>query len=410
MIKVIFFFGINLFITKTFCASYDTLPKGINMFVIKHVETSDIKSRYGANSLEDDLSIKENFNSGRLENINGAINTYFSELKKISKDAYDQFSLGEFQANASVKLEAQGIGFARGVTEQLTFFGNLPFYHINSNVVFNQTKNSNLAAISSTLKKITTTSTLGSYVKQLTLQLPETNEGILQSLVVNYYGYQALGKWEKDAFGDAELGIIYRLTNFKDAGAALSLGVVLPTGSMDNPDSLQDVSTGDGQYDVFIEPVTGISFFNNLMAFDLKTRLTYQLPSRKILRITTDPNFPLTKNKETLNEKLGNKIDVTAGVTYNPTLWLNFNASILFSETAKSAYSASDLKVKEILEKNTFSSNQWERISLGLSTVEMYKSRKMDIPFEVNLSAQKLVNAKNTPNYKRYDLDFRFYF
>lgn len=410
MIKLLFFFGINLFITKTFCAIYETLPKGINMFVLKHVETSDIKSKYGANHREEFLSIKENLNSARLENINGAINTYFSELKKISKEAYDKFSLGEFQAKADIKIKVQGIGIARGITDQLTFFGNIPFYHIKSNVIFNQNKRSNLDEVSSSIKDVGVSSSLSNYIKQLTLQLPETNERLMQSLIMNYYGYQALGKWEKDTIGDAELGILYRLNDSKDSGTGISLGVVLPTGSIDNPDSLQDISTGDGQYDIFIEPVMGVSLFNNLIGIDLKTRLTYQFSKNKTIRTTTDPDFPLTRNKDIISEKLGNKIDASASITYNTTSWLNFNATIILNETGASTYKTTDLKVKEILEKNSTTSNRWERLGVGFSSLELYKSKKMDIPFEINLSAQKLISAKNSPNYKRYDLDFRFYF
>ncbi|MBC7539531.1 MAG: hypothetical protein H7281_11970 [Bacteriovorax sp.] len=410
MKKEILFIGLSLCATSSFAASYDTLPKGIDMLVMKQVMTSKIESKYDSNNQADSLALKENFSSNKLENISGALKTYFQELKAISPDAYNQFSLGEFSAEAYAQVSAQGLGLARGMTDHFTVYGSLPIYHIKTSVSFHQTQKSNLAAVQAAVQNAPTNTATSTFVRQLTLQLPETNEQLLQSLVVNYYGYKPLGTWEKDALGDAEIGGIYRLTDFYDKGFAIAGGVVLPTGDADDPDSLQDVSTGDGQYDVFVESMAGVSYFDNALQFDLKTRFTYQFATKKVLRTTDDPDMPLSKNKELMSEKLGNKIDSTLSVTYNTTPWLNFNSSFIFSETGASHYGASDPRVKSVLELNTMSTNQWARVGIGFSSVELYKVKKMDIPCELNLSAQKLLNAKNAANYERFDLDFRLYF
>lgn len=401
---------LSLQATSSFGTCYDTLPKGIDMFVLKQVMTSKIESKYDASNNDNSLALKENFTSGKLENISSALKTYFNELKAISPDAYNQFSLGEFKADAYAQVNAQGLALGHGVTDHLTVYGSLPIYHIKTNVTFTQSQKSNLAAIQAAVLNAPTNTALSTFVRQLTLQLPETNEGLLQSLIVNYYGYKPLGSWEKDALGDAELGAIYRFTDFSDKGFALALGTVLPTGEPADPDNLQAVATGDGQFDAFVESMSGISFFDNFLQLDLKTRFTYQFASKKVMRTISDPNVPLSKTKETMDEKLGNKIDSTFMVTVNPTMYLNFNSAILYSETGASQYGASDPNVKAVLEQNTNSSNYWARIGVGFSSVDLYKIKKMDIPFEVNLSAQKLLNAKNSADYERFDLDFRLYF
>ncbi|MGZ3787178.1 MAG: hypothetical protein ACXVLQ_01575 [Bacteriovorax sp.] len=401
---------LGLLATTCFGASYDTLPKGVNMFVFKQVMTSKIESKYDADHHTDALTLRENFTSSKLENISSALKTYFEELKAISPEAYNQFSLGEFKADAWAQVKAQGLALAHGLTDRLTVYGSLPIYHAKTNVTFKQSQKSNLAAIQAAVLNAPTNSAVSTFVRQLTLQLPETNEQLLQSLVVNYYGYKALGSWEKDALGDAELGTIYRFTDFSDKGFSMALGTVLPTGDSDDPDSLQDISTGDGQYDAFAESMAGMSFFDSVLQFDLKMRFTYQFASKKTMRTTDDPDVPLSKYKETMTEKLGNKIDSTFTVTLNPTPWLNFNSSFIYSETGASHYGASDPRVKSTLEKDTFSSSRWGRVGLGFSSVELYKMKKMDIPCEVNLSAQRLLNAKNAANYERFDLDLRLYF
>lgn len=96
--------------------------------------------------------------------------------------------------------------------------------------------------------------------------------------------------------------------------------------------------------------------------------------------------------------------------TVNVNTWFNINTSFIYNETAAATYYASNPSIKSTLEKNTYSSNQWARLGIGFSSVELYKTKKMDIPFEVNLSGQKLLNAKNSANYQRFDFDVRLYF
>jgi hypothetical protein len=395
---------------KVLSASYDTLPMGVNTFVFKQVATSKIESKYNANNNNESLLINETFSTSNLSNISDAINSYFEELKKISPDAYNAFSLGEFEAKASATVNAQGIGLGRGITDRFTVFGSLPIYHLKTNVNFYQKNSSNLNQVKNALINSNPTTAIGTFVKQLTLQLPDSNEELLQSVLVNYYNYKPLGTWEKDALGDAEIGFIYRLTNQANMGSALSMGLVLPTGSVDDPDSLQDVSTGDGQTDVFIESMNGIGLFNNTILFDIKGKYTYQFEGEKRVRLYNDPDVPLSKESTTVREKLGNKIETTSSITFNANQWLSFSGSYIYSSIGKSSYKLNDEKIKKALEANTDTIGEWAKVSVGLSTIELYKSKKFEMPLEVIFSGQKLINAKNTADYNRFDIDFKMYF
>ncbi len=392
-------------------ASYDTLPKHVNTLVFKQVIASKIQSEFNETGENETLNLKEEFTSSRLEDISSVIKTYFEELRAISPDAYKNFSLGEFSANVAADVNAQGIGYGFGITDRLTVYGSLPIYHIQTEIKFRQTKASNLASVQATIRNASPDSALGKFVKDLTLQLPNTNEELLQSLVTNYYGYKPIGKWEKDALGDAEIGFIYRLTDFSDRGVAVSAGAVLPTGSADDPDSLQDVSTGDGQYDGFVEVASGISFLDSSLQFDVKGRYTYQFESQKEVRWIEDANLPLAKTKRTVNQKLGDKIDASLTATYYPTYWMNLSSSYMMGSTGQTNYyDITDPDVKKALEADTSSSSQWLKIGIGFSTVEAYKRKKFDVPVDIGISAQRLLNAKNTASYDRIDLDFRLYF
>lgn len=394
-----------------FGASYDTLPKFVNTFVFKQVMASKIESKYGADNKQETLDLKEEFTSSRLEDVSSVIKSYFNNLKALSPEAYDNFSLGEFKADVEANVTAQGFGYGFGFTDRLTVYGSLPVYHIKTDIKFSQSKTGNLAEVQASVRKTDTDSAIGKFVRDLTLQLPNTNAELLQSLVVNYYNYEPIGTWEKDALGDAELGFIYRLTDFYDKGMAISMGAVLPTGEVDNPDSLQDVSTGDGQYDAFFESMAGVSFLEKTFEFDIKGRYTYQFAGKKEVRWIEDADVPLARNKKTVQQKLGNKIDAQATFTLNPAHWINFNTSYIMSKTESTKYlDVNDAKVKTALESETDSESRWIRVGMGFSTIEAYKRKKFDLPFDIGVSAQRLLNAKNSVNYDRFDLDLKLYF
>ena len=377
---------------------------------MKEVGTTKIESRYGADKSTSDYKLSEEFNTAKLENLSDAINNYFKQLQALSPDAYNQFSLGEFRGQAYAEVQAQGYGLGYGVSDRLTILASVPVYHIKTDVQFTQTKKSNLAGVKSSIANASTSSAAGNFIKDLTMALPETNEELLQSFLVNFYGYKPLGHFERDAFGDAELGAIYRLTNFYDKGQAIAIGTILPTGKISDPDSLQDVATGDGHYGAYIESLSGISFFDKILSFDFKVRYTYEFDTKKNLRMITDADVPLSHDKSVVNEKLGNKIDTTITATVSPTYWYNVFTSVIINKVGSTKYDIADPSIKSAMEARTNSFSEWGKIGLNFSTIELYKRKKFSMPFDLGVSYQRILSAQNSPDFARVDVDFRFYF
>jgi hypothetical protein len=157
--------------------------------------------------------------------------------------------------------------------------------------------------------------------------------------------------------------------------------------------------------------MAGVSFFDNILQIDVKGRYTYQFAGNKEVRWVEDSELPLARTKRSVNQKLGNKIDTALTLTVVPTIWMNLHGALLMSSTSKTTYyDITDKNVRTALEKNTDSNSRWARVGMGFSTVEAYKRKRFDLPLDIGISAQKLLNAKNTPSYERYDVDFKLYF
>lgn len=390
--------------------NYQTLPQGRSTLGYKYVVTETITHKLDDTGNRESYSIKENIDSTQLETINTLFSTYFETLKSLSPEAYNAFSFGEYSVHAEGNVKAQGIGMGHGFTNKLTGYFALPLYQASSSVNLKQTKFSNMQAVKDAIQGTNPTDPTEILFKQFTEQVPEASGEVLQSLVTNYYGYKPLGNWRKTSPGDLEIGFIYNIVNESVYGTAFGFGAVLPTGTPDDPDSLQDISSGDGQTDLFIENFSGVSLVEGIVDLDLRSRYVHQLKNEKYMRLPDNENFPLSYNKGFVDEKLGDKME--GELTLTTTLFDSFSQSIgvLYSKKMASRYETEDLKAKQILEKNTEEQSTWLKAGVKFSTIELFKKNKFFLPMDIGGSYQTLLNGKNTPDYHRIDIDLRLYF
>jgi hypothetical protein len=204
-------------------AYYDTLPKGVRNITYRFIQTGSITGSYGSAGSFKGYNVNANINADSIKGVNAAVDTYLGTLNATD---YANFSFGTFQGNATSKVTAQGFGGGYGVTDKLTVYGFIPFYSAVVDLHIERTaKGRNNVGTAIQLEN-----------------LPDVDVRLIQSLFVNYYQYQPLGQWRATAFGDAELGFLYQVKKWNNAGALISMGTVAPTGRKDNPDILQDIS------------------------------------------------------------------------------------------------------------------------------------------------------------------------
>lgn len=387
-------------------AIYDTLPKGVRTVVLKQVTTNKVSSNFTQGGAEESLGAIVPLDAKTLENAESFTKSYFEALKKASPQAYEDFTFGEFKIDGQARANVTGAGFGIGLSNRLTVYASVSWYRakVEMNVV--QTKQSKHAQVQKELAD----SNASDWVKEVTNQLFDVNGELLQSVIVNYYNYKPLGNWEGAGLGDVDIGAIYRLTDLKDRGLALGLGVTLPTGRTDDPDNLQDFAFGDGQTDVFVEAMAGISPGRGDFSYDFKTRFTYQAESRKELRIAETREVPIGRENGVFNEKLGNIYEVAGLLTWQRLDWLKLSSGYQLSYTASAKYESSYQNANEILMENSDKMAHVAKIGVDFSTTKLYQQGSFKLPFDVGVSYQHRFLGQNTPKYDRIDLDLRFYF
>lgn len=403
----------SAFLASSFCAFagyYDTLPKGVRLLEYRYIQTDTVTSEFSRNKIKKDYQFDIPMDSSSLENLNTVTADIFNYLKSISPTAYEKFSFGEYRINGKGNVSVQVAGLAYGLTNRTTVYAGLPIYKGRVTLDIERTKDNNHAQVASVLQQSGNTAEAQVFA-DFASQLPDANGELLQSALVNYLGYKPIGNWNATGLGDLELGMTHRFTSWDNGGLAFTVGLIAPTGRTDDPDILQDIPFGDGQWDAFGEFGGGIIIPKLRLSLDSFFRYTYQMPSTKVLRVAENADFPeIATEKGKFKESLGFKFDYNLLSTVSLYDWVSPYAGYIFNYQASSKYESEYKLANQLLSQGTEAYTHSAIMGANFSTVNAFKRGKFFMPFTTDLSAQRSFDGLNTPRYTRYNVKFRFYF
>jgi hypothetical protein len=204
-IRLAYTFGSSLVISGAYGQVYKTLPKGVRMLAYRNVTTTPITAEYNQSQAETPLSFGLNATADVLSSASDSIRYFFDQLRATNPAAYDQFTYGEYKISGSAQLNVHGLGLGYGVTDRLTVYGILPYYTANVRVKYRQLRPSNTQEVSNTIDAGGGPDSNG-ILSNTIRALPSANASMLQSVVVNVFGYDEVGNWYGSGYGDLETG------------------------------------------------------------------------------------------------------------------------------------------------------------------------------------------------------------
>lgn len=398
-----------LFCTSALATYYETLPKGVRLLAYRRVETSSISSQFSENGSKESLGFERGLGSNDLKSI-PAVQVYLDEMKNISPEAYEKFRVGAYKIDASADILVHGLGLAYGLTDRLTAYLSVPYYDARVSMNVQRTAQNNYQEVADLMQASGNKSDTAKLMEQLTRQLPDADGPLLQSVLMRQYGYQPIGNWEAKGLGDIELAALYRLTDWQSSGLATTFGFAAPTGRESDPDILQDINFGDGQWDVFGEFGGGVHLFDKRLGLNGSLRYTYQLPSTKTFRVPELSKVSLSSQKLEFEEKLGDQIYFNFKSTWTFSPWIEGQLGLDYRHQFQSEYSSINTTANELLSR--YSDEKETRIRAGFlfSSIDAFKRKKFVMPMSLGLIAMKTISGRNTPDVTRVDLELRFFF
>jgi hypothetical protein len=409
-VKVIKSFIVAFFLLFSIGVSaqyYDTLPKGVRLLSTRYIQ-SNIQSSYNKTQAETPYAFEIDASIENLQKIDNEVVQETLELFKAYPEAYEKLSLGthKLEGSAEVNVNVYALGF--GITNRVTAYVGLPIYDARVNLKYSRSKVSTNKEVAEILQKEygdNWAQTLGNIVDGLF----SVDENIIQSGIVNTLGYEELGDWSGSGLGDIEFGLMYNFLRTDDFGLMLTIGGVAPTGYVDDPDVLQDIGFGDGQWDTFLEFGGGYYLSKNIV-LNTWSRFTYQMESTKELRTPYNKDVFLSNNKDDYLEKLGNKLEIGISSEIFIGDWFKLQPSYTVNKTGKAKYDSNNSSANRILAMNSESSSQNIKILAQFSSVNLFNKDKFLVPAQINFSYQTMLEGQNTPKVDLVELDFRLYF
>ncbi|HLW56982.1 MAG TPA: hypothetical protein VKY27_06325 [Bacteriovoracaceae bacterium] len=381
-----------------------TLPKGVRAIGYRNVQTSEIKNNFNKFGSENPLGAQFRVDAGTF---NEMIGNVIRPGQDITQEAYDSLVVGEYKVDAGANVKVHGFGFGYGLTDRVTLYGQMTYYEAHVKSRIKRTAGNTYAQTADLLDQ--SGGLQNAFISENLRNMIDANEGTIQSVITNHFGYKPIGNWHGKGLGDIELGAMTKVIDKSSWGLMLYPGVTLPTGMEDDPDILQDIAFGDGQYDFFGELATGY-IFNDKFSVGTIFRYTYQAPMTKNLRVPTDQDFTLASEKEKFKVKYGDRLNLALTASYNLNDWIILTPTYRYMYQFGSKYDSLSGKGDEFLSYNTEKAEHQAQMTVTLSSITPFLKKKFLLPAQIHFNSVHVVAGKNVPKMSRFEVEFRMLF
>ncbi len=379
---------VGFFTIPLFAENSQTLPAGRFRARVKPIYALDFDTQFANDGLKNGLASKFAVSADKL--FFERLGTQYAGLVGLMKlKTVD--SLGDFAPTLSASTLVLANAVEYGITDNLTLGVIVPVISANTkfDVQFNPSS-SVLASGDPTL--IGTANALLQKVKDQAASK----------------GYNEFGDWEALGLGDVELGFKYRFLNTEAWTLATKAGVKLPTGRVDDPNTVTDLAFGDGQTDLGTTLLVDYKGIPNTL-LNVMTKYTSQLPDRQLLRVPDDGDL-FTDKKENIRRNLGNRFDAAVYGEYTFLSVFNVNASYSLFTKEKDRF-ASDLGYYALgLEKNTAQSKQSVDVGIGFSTLPWFRQGAFALPMDAGIDVDLPLAGRNVADVTTVNLEYKLYF
>lgn len=402
-LAAIAFFGM---VSTSYAQTWAQLPKGVRALGYRNVVTTPIKSNF--NQFRSESALSTNF---RIDAV--ALNEMAGDIlipgEDVDATAYNELLIGEYKVDAQARAQVHGMGFAYGLTDKVMLYAEIAFYNANVSAKLKRTQGNNYKEIENYLRSKGNISYQDKQYAELLARMVDINENNIQSAVVNHFGYKPIGSWNGQGYGDMETGVMIKAIDKGTWGLQLFPGVVLPTGRKDDPNIIQDIGFGDGQYDFFGELGTGYIVNDNL-SFGTRFRYTYQAPSRQTLRIPTERDFPLSADKGSFDVKLGDRLNFMVNSTLSFNDWFSVTPVYRYMYQMKSEYDSAYGVANDYLSYNSDKQEHQVQLTASVSSIQPFLKKKFILPAQFNFNVVQTVAGKNVAKVGRFEVELRLIF
>jgi hypothetical protein len=381
------------------------LPKGVRNVNIRQVETTIDSKTTSAGSAEPLAQpLMQELTFEKIAKGEEAMQAKSLRAFLLTNGFAESEAVGEFKADLKGRVSVTAPIVSYGLTERLTLAVAAPYYRAATSIDIGFQPNARAEAFLAALAADENNQTAAA--REAGDKLNNAVFHLNKKLADN--GYRSLEDWEGNGMGDMTVAAKYLAYNAHDLAAAVTSGIVLPTGRTDDPNILNDTAFGDGQWDSFAQLAIDEPFANGV-SFNQFGKYTVQLPGTKTVRQVTDEEQIEVGEAET-RFKLGDKIDAGTSVQYQPAFGLVTGLGYTFFKKYGDTYRELPAVTKAELEDRTDMEAHNGEVMLGYSTIPAYQRGSFAAPLELKLTYTNQVVSRNMPVTDMLQLDLNLFF
>ncbi|MEN9811177.1 MAG: hypothetical protein RLZZ488_2744 [Pseudomonadota bacterium] len=381
------------------------VPEGVLAVIGAHRTYQDQTNTWNANGIRTPLKSKARLNfDGQhlLQGEGGArLQSLAEELRRYEPQQDNpnslvrRLNLGTLNVGGSGKLNIQYFGFALGLPARQAVYVAAPIVDLQVRTNFTLTGSNNAAAIKDELGALAYEE-LRSGLEQAALLTERDIKASIEAAE-----YTGVDSWRYRNFADIVLGYATDLveadettTDEPDFSLQGEIFSTAPTGHVDNPDVLSDVSIGSGTWGFGLGLAPRIAL--GPYTLGLEANATGYLPSRQKMRVPISDETIIPANRRTtVNVKTGLSWEVTA-LAEAKFDWFQPQYRFIFKRHERDHLSGQLTGNYEQLMKSS-ERTQWEHaVWVYFSTIEAFKRNEFPIPIRIKVAANQIFKGYNS--------------
>jgi hypothetical protein len=410
---ICFFFFTGV-ISRSYADSAQVLPKGVVSVTLEGKYFFPVEKKFDNDGKKEDIA--KDYNA----NLNS---TVFRDLQYLEEGSpvplpFPKLPPGSASiGNSVVSFELGGYEFIPllqyGVTDRLTVGARIPFFWRKNEV------KAVLDTSKATVGKNTAFNTLAplSVPGTVPLTTQDAQNLIGHGLDINKdgkidipgFGFKPVRSWSDHGFSDIEIGGRYQYLKMDRWQLAFTGAVRFPTGNVDDPDNLADIKLGDGAYALLFQLQNDFTGIKNLL-LNATFRYDLVLPHKERLRVPDSVHQPLTKNEESVDRNIGDRIEIEVSGIYEFFNGFSFSLLYKYGYKFKDHASGNGGFNYKSLEDETNTEEHIGIASLCYSTIPLYQAKKFPLPMTASVSYRDRFAGVNRENAQYISLTFAIYF
>lgn len=401
--------------SKASAQKVETLPKGVGLYRLGYRDYGHQTNAYDEDGNFSPIGSRfdKSFNGKTM--LDGSSGSELQKLAGVLKEfdgkngggLLDTITLGELTGEVDAQVQSKFFGLAFGLRDKLTLFGGLPFVNAKVDTKLHVSGINNADQIRQSLGQAAFSQLEDGLKKAALLDSAQIAANIEEK------GYAPVEHWEHSDIGDARVGIKTGWAKRLGSGMGYALNLThtleMPTGYVEDPNILTDVSFGKGYYSFSNSADQKFGF---LKYFYLGIDTTYA----KNFQTTMHKRVPDGQEHLPDVDRLAD-VKMTPGddVSYGGSVGAHAGSFGSFYRIGRSRhfgdrYSGSLAGDYGRLSEHSDSSLTTQTVGAEWNTASAYQRHRFPVPFILQASYQKPIAGVNSSSQQYFEISIASFF